>query len=249
MFKALKACNENYDMIISCGGDGTVHEVINGIMKSEEKAKLAILPAGTINDFAQQLCIPATSEEFAQLLLSQKFEPVDVGCIGDTYFINVVGGGAFTSIPHTVNAEAKTLFGKYAYYFHAALEIPEQLEKSYNITYTLDGVEYKIDTFLFLVNNTAGAGGFKYLTPNAKYNDGYLDIIVFERASTQDLIQIFTGVFNGNHINHPKVHYLQAKNMKIECEQELVLDIDGELGGKTPIELSSVYKAIEILIS
>jgi len=248
MLAATKACNEGYDMIISCGGDGTVHEVINGIMKSDKKTKFAILPAGTINDFAEQLCIPSTSEEFAELLLSPKFEPIDVGSLDDKYFINVVCGGAFTNIAHTVNTDAKTLFGKYAYYFQAALEIPEQLEKSYKIKYTLDGVEYNIDTFLFLVSNTAGAGGFKYLLPDAKYNDGYLDIIVFEKSSNTDLIQIFTGVFNGNHVNHTKVHYLQAKNIKIECEQELALDIDGESGGQTPIELSSIHNAIEILV-
>lgn len=248
MYAATKACNEGYDLIIACGGDGTIHEVVNGIMYSEKRTKFALLPAGTSNDFAQQLYIPSTPVEFADLLLSKNFEPLDVGCLGDTYFINVVCGGAFTNIPHTVNIEAKTLFGKYAYYFQAALEVPGQIEKSYNIKYAIDDVEYNIDTILFLISNTASAGGFKYLSPKAKYNDGYLDLLIIEKAPATDLFQIFTGVFNGTHINHPKVHYHQAKDIKIECDQELIIDIDGELGGKTPINLTSVYRPLEILV-
>lgn len=248
MTAATKACDEEYDLIIVCGGDGTVHEVVNGIMNSEKKTKLAILPAGTSNDFAEQLCIPSTSEEFANLLLSPKFEPIDVGCLGDTYFINVVCGGAFTNIPHSVNIDAKALFGKYAYYFQAALEIPGQIEKSYRINYIIDDIEYDIDTILFLISNTSSAGGFKYLCPKAKYNDGYLDVIIVEKAPASELFQIFTGVFNGSHIHHPKVHYHQAKSIKIECEQELIIDIDGELGGKTPLNISSVYRPLEILV-
>lgn len=245
---ATKACNEGYDLIIACGGDGTVHEVVNGIMMSENKTKFAILPAGTSNDFAEQLCIPSSSEEFANLLLNPKFEPIDVGFLGNTYFINVVCGGAFTNIPHSVNIDAKTIFGKYAYYFQAALEIPGQIEKSYYTNYIIDNMEYNIDTVLFLISNTSGAGGFKYLSPNAKYNDGYLDIMIIEKSSAADLFQIFTGVFNGSHVNHPKVHYYQAKNIKIECDQELTLDIDGELGGETPITISSIHRPLEILV-
>lgn len=133
VFAAKRACNEGYDMIISCGGDGTVHEVVNGIMKSNKKTRLGILPAGTVNDFAAQLNIPWTSEEFADMIVNYKFKNVDIGKINDDYFVNVVSGGAFINIPHSVTVDAKTLFGKYAYYFQAAIEIPGQLEKSYNI--------------------------------------------------------------------------------------------------------------------
>lgn len=248
MNKATEACREGYDLIIACGGDGTVHEVINGIMACENRSKLAIFPAGTINDFAEQLGLPSNPEDVADLLLNPHYDFIDIGFLGNKFFMNVLSGGAFTNIPHSVGIEAKTLFGKHAYYLQAALEIPENLEKCYKIKYTLDDTEYNIDTFLFLVCNTAGAGGFKNLLPNAKYNDGLLDIIVFEKASPADLLQIFTGVFNGNHINHPKVHYFQAKNIKIECDDEISLDIDGEAGGNPPVEIVSVNRAIEILI-
>ncbi len=102
---------------------------------------------------------------------------------------------------------------------------------------------------MFLINNTPGAGGFKYLSPNAKFDDGLLDVVIFEKASHTDLIQIFTGVFNGQHVNHPKVKYFQTNNITIESlDKKLVMDVDGELGGNMPIHISSENKAIKILV-
>lgn len=249
MNKAIESCNEGYDMIISCGGDGTVHEIVNGLMKCKNRPNLAILPAGTINDFAEQLHIPKTAEKFAKMFNSLKFKEVDVGKINDDYFINVVSGGIFTNIPHTVSIDEKTLFGRYAYYFHAFLEIPEQLMKTYKIKFTIDDNVYDLDTHLFLINNTPGAGGFKCLSPNAKFDDGLLDVVIFEKASYTDLMQIFTGVFNGQHVKHPKVKYFQANDIVIESlDKKLVVDVDGELGGNMPIHISSENKALKILV-
>ncbi|MDF2949822.1 MAG: dagK [Sedimentibacter sp.] len=245
---AKRGCAEGYDLIISCGGDGTVHEIVNGIMKSSCKTKLAIMPAGTVNDFASQLKMPKAYANFASLLMKQSFKTIDVGKINDDYFVNVVGGGAFMNIPHDVTIEAKTILGKYAYYFKAAFEVPGQLENTNNINYVIDGVEYNYNTLLFVVINSAGAGGFKKLCPDAKIDDGLLDIVIFEKANNSDLLQVFSKIFNGQHITHPKVHYYQGKNIKIDCEKELQIDTDGDMGGYVPAEISSVHNAIEILI-
>lgn len=245
---AIRGCREGYDVIISCGGDGTVHEVVNGIMKSPCRSKLAIMPAGTVNDFASQLKMPKAYANFASLILKDNFKTIDVGKINDEYFVNVVGGGAFMNIPHDVTIEAKTILGKYAYYFKAAFDVPGQLVNTNNINYIIDGEEYNFNTLLFLVVNSSGAGGFKKLCPKAEMNDGLLDIVIFEKANNADLLQIFTKVFNGQHITHPKVHYYQGKSIKIDCEKKIPIDTDGDLGGYVPAEISSVHNAIEILV-
>lgn len=245
---AIRGCESGYDLIISCGGDGTVHEIVNGIMKSSKRSKLAILPAGTVNDFAEQLKMPKAYANFASLILKQNFKTIDVGKFNDDYFINVVGGGAFTSIPHNVTVEAKTILGKYAYYFRAAVQAPGELENSHDITYIIDGEQYKFNTLLFLIINSSGAGGFKYLCPNSKIDDGFVDIVIFEKTNNADLLQIFTKVFNGQHIKHPKVHYYQGKNIKIRSDRDLSIDADGDFGGFAPAEISSVHNAIEILV-
>ena len=244
---ARRACDNDYDLVISCGGDGTVNEVVNGIMLSNKKSKLAILPVGTINDFAQQLNIPKGIINFTKLLNVESFKKIDLGKANDKYFVNVVGGGAFTNIPHIVPSDVKTSFGKYAYYLQAAFEIPGQLDKSYNIKYTLDNKELEINTFLFLISNTSSVGGFKYLSPKAKCTDGLLDIMIIEKSSPADLLQIFTGILNGQHVNHGKVHYFQSEKVIIQSDTNITLDIDGEVGDTTPVTVSSINQAIEIL--
>lgn len=245
---AIKACQYGYDMIIACGGDGTVHEIVNGMMKCPSRPRLAIMPAGTVNDFAGQLNLPKARANFASLIMKYSFKTIDVGRINDDYFVNVVGGGAFTSIAHKVTLDAKTILGKYAYYYKAAVQVPGELEVCENIDYVIDGREYSFKTLLFLVINSAGAGGFKYLCPLAKLDDGLLDMVIFEKTNNADLFQIFTKVFNGQHITHPKVHYFQAENIKIFPENKLLIDADGDPGGYSPAEITSVHNAIKILV-
>ena len=245
---AKRACQYGYEMIISCGGDGTVNEVVNGMMKCCYRPKLAIMPAGTVNDFGEQLNLPKAQENFASLIMQRKFKTIDVGRVNEDYFVNVVGGGAFTTISHKVTIDAKTILGKYAYYYRAAVKVPDELEVCENINYIIDGKQYDYKTLLFLVLNSAGAGGFRYLCPKAELDDGLLDIVIFEKTSNAELFQIFTKVFNGQHIRHPKVHYYQAENIKIIPEKELLIDADGDPAGYAPAEISSVHNAIDILV-
>lgn len=245
---AKRACQYGYEMIIACGGDGTVNEVVNGMMKCCYRPKLAIMPAGTVNDFGEQLNLPKAQENFASLIMQKKFRTIDVGRVNEDYFVNVVGGGAFTTISHKVTIDAKTILGKYAYYYRAAVKVPDELEVCENINYIIDGKQYDYKTLLFLVLNSAGAGGFRYLCPKAELDDGLLDIVIFEKTSNAELFQIFTKVFNGQHIRHPKVHYYQAENIKIIPEKELLIDADGDPAGYAPAEISSVHNAIDILV-
>lgn len=245
---AIRACQYGYEMIIACGGDGTVNEVVNGMMKCSYRPKLAIMPAGTVNDFAEQLNLPKSQDNFASLIKKNNFKTIDVGKVNDNYFVNVVGGGAFTTIAHNVTIDAKTILGKYAYYYQAAVQVPDELDVCENIKYIIDGKEYEYKTLLFLVINSSGAGGFKCLCPKAKLDDGLLDMVIFEKTSNAELFQVFTKVFNGQHITHPKVHYFQAENIKIIPERELLIDADGDPAGYTPSKISSVHNAIDILI-
>ncbi len=246
---AIKSCNEDYDLIIACGGDGTVHEVVNGMMQCENRTPLAILPAGTVNDLAQQLNMPSSPEKFAKLFDNMNFADLDVGKINDNYFVNVACGGGFTHIPHLVSSELKTALGRYAYYFQAIFEIPEQLSKSYNFKYIIDGECFELESYLFLISNTPGAGGFKLISPNAKIDDGLLDIVIFEKTSYADLLQIFTSLFSGHHVRHSKVKYFQAENISVELENDTFsIDVDGEHGGNGSIQVSSCKRAIKVLV-
>ncbi|SHJ80865.1 diacylglycerol kinase (ATP) [Dethiosulfatibacter aminovorans DSM 17477] len=245
---AKHGCSEGYDMIIACGGDGTINEAVNGIMQSPSKTKLAILPTGTINDFATYMRIPSSIKEFTKMLKNKKTNMVDVGKVNDQYFINVVSGGAFTNIPHEVPSDTKTIFGKYAYYFQAALEIPNQIYKSYNLKVESEGKTLNLEALVFVVSNTPSTGGFKKMTPDAKFNDGLFDVVIFEKTNPLIMLEIFTGMASGDHVKHPKVHYFKTSEISIDSDDELTIDIDGEYGFKTPVNISIINEGIELLV-
>ena len=244
---ALNACSEGYELIIACGGDGTINEVVNGIMNSTCKSKLAVLPSGTVNDFATYMEIPTTIHGFTKLLKAQTYQKVDVGKANDKYFINVASGGAFTNIPYDVPSETKTVLGKYSYYIKAAVEIPHQIEKSYKIKVTTEERTLELDALVFLISNTPSIGGFKKFSPDAKYNDGFFDVLVIEHSPPFELLNIFTKLLSGDHINHKKVHYFKSRHIKIDSSSDLIIDLDGEYGFKAPIEISMINEGLELL--
>lgn len=242
------ACCEKYDLIIACGGDGTINEVVNGIMYSKCKSKLAILPSGTVNDFASFMKIPTSVADFTKMLKNKKTKKIDVGLANETYFINVVSGGAFTNIPHEIASDIKTIFGKYAYYFQAAIEIPNQIYKSYPLSIESAERAFDIDALVFIASNTPSIGGFKHFSPDAKYNDGLLDVVIIEKTNPLVMLEIFTGMASGDHIFHPNVHHFKTKELSITSTDDLTIDIDGEYGFKAPVNIQIINEAIELLV-
>ena len=111
MYVASRACKDKYDIIVAVGGDGTVNEVVNGVMPNKTRPKLAVYPAGTVNDFANYLKVPRTMKEFAEIIIKEKTTKIDVGLGGDRYFLNVAAAGLLTDVAYRVSSEAKTVLG------------------------------------------------------------------------------------------------------------------------------------------
>ncbi len=249
-YEAKKACAENFDIILACGGDGTVNEVVNGIMDSPNKSKLAILAAGSINDFSDHLNLPTDVSKFTELIIKGNTIMVDVGKANDKYFINVAAGGAFTNVAHEVPIDTKTLLGKFAYYLQGAKELPYQLEKKYPATIQIDEEgPFDEDIFLFLVTNSPSVGGFKKLVPEASITDKKLDLLIIKKTTKKELVEIFSKIITGQHIKHPSVIYKKAERISLTSSvDDLIIDIDGEQGEKPPVFFEIIPHGIEIII-
>ncbi len=269
---AYNACLQKYDIIIGCGGDGTIHEIVNGMVDfyiktyikpndinceydsnidntpNDQIPALAILPAGTVNDFANYLQIPVSVEAFVKMIQKSNTKLVDVGVIGNDCFINVIAGGAFANIPHEVSNENKSILGKYAYYLQGALELGDQLEKSYPLSITADEETYQMDALMFIVANTASVGGFSKLAPHATLDDGYLDLLVIKKAPPPELVSIAQKILWGEHLSHKLVFYKQAKNILIESNKDICLDYDGEAAHSKKIDLKVLNKALRLVV-
>lgn len=248
-FKKAKSLKKgDYDIVVVCGGDGTVNEAIGGMIESQADIPLAILPTGTVNDFATALQLPKSPDKFVHMLEKGYTQKVDIGKIGDMYFANVVAGGTFSDISFRVPKSNKAKLGPLAYYIEGILAIPELFNTSIPLTLTIDGTIYRDNAILFLVSNSKNIGGSDLLASKADMQDGYFDIIIFKKCQITDMIALSKDILLNKHLDSPFIRFLHAKSIDISSSIELPeVDIDGEKGPHLPIHIDVLEKAVSII--
>lgn len=249
---AYESCLKGYDIIVAAGGDGTVNEIVNGMMEArritDHQTKLAIYPAGTVNDFGSYLKIPKQLEDFALMLHQKQSRVIDVGLAGDRYFLNVAAAGLLADVAHKVSSDAKTFLGRFAYYLEGIKEFPKQLIQPITVQLKMGSSVEEKEILFFILANSPQVGGFKNMASEAKINDGLLDLILIENSQLKDMAALFILLLQGNHINHPNIHYLQVQEFSISCQQELVVDVDGECCGNLPMSFKVQKGALDIIV-
>jgi diacylglycerol kinase (ATP) len=240
----LLAREEAADGIIVAGGDGTLHEIINEMLNANVNLPIGIIPSGTCNDFAGHLNIRYDLAECCRLIANGKTRTVDIGKANDQYFLNVASAGLLTSVAHNVEVQHKNTLGKLAYYLEGLGHLPRF--RTLKVRIAADGQIIESEIFLFLVMNSCVAGSFPCLAPNAKIDDGKLDLLVINKCRIAELVSLFLRIMSGSHINHRHVIYMQAKDLVIEAAAEVESDLDGELGPRLPLTISTVTNKIRI---
>lgn len=245
--EAKRACEDGFDLIVAAGGDGTLYEVINGMAEVETRSKLAILPFGTSNDFARSMGIPKTLEGSLEIIKQNNSKMVDVGRMNNKYFINIAGGGALTELTYEVPSKLKTAIGQLAYYIKGIEKIPNF--KPFKLNYTKDGKEFDEEAMLFLVSNSKTMGGYDKLAPNATVDDGKLDVLILKKCNLIELARVLGLLLVGEHIKDPKVIHFQTDKIEFNLEENVIINLDGEVGGISPCEFEVLPKHIEIIVS
>lgn len=247
-YKCLQLNNHDYDFIVSVGGDGTLNEVISGFIKKELKIPLAILPGGTVNDFASYLKLPTSTQAFVNMIKSMKTITADIGKVNEHYFANVIAGGMFTDISFHVSKEEKAKLGPLAYYLNGLKELPSQLSTNLHLKITTDQEEFEEEARMFMIANTSQVGGFKGIAPHASIQDEKLDLVIIKKCSATDMIALFKDYKLNSHDKNPYIYYTQAHEITISCKENIIYDIDGEEGTTFPIHVSVIPKALHIII-
>ncbi len=232
--------------IIVAGGDGTVHEVVNVIMRERISVPMAIIGSGTSNDFATYLDLVGDLEEYVERVLSHKTMRVDLGRIGEEYFINVASAGVMTNIAHEVDVRLKNVLGKMAYYLKGISELPKFRSVKFSIE--ADGKSHEAEGFLFVIANGGVVGSFNNVATRASINDGKLDLLLVKKCSLPELVALTAEIVAGKGISEKNVLYLQAKRFLITADAPLLSDVDGEKGPPLPLLVEVVPQAIEIFI-
>lgn len=247
-YKAKSLKKLQYQFIIGVGGDGTVNEVIGGLIESQSNIPLAIIPAGTVNDFANHLGLPYNADDFVNMIKKLNIHKVDIGKVNNQYFANVIACGMFSDISFQVSKDEKTKYGPLAYYVEGIRQLPKQLSTNMHIHVKTDNEEFEEDATLFMITNTSQVGGIKGITPDASVEDGLLDLIIFKKCSPTDMIALIKDFAINEHKKSPFLKYIQSHNITIECDEQLIYDIDGEEGRTFPIEATVKKQILNLIV-
>lgn len=238
--------NDNTDLLVVSGGDGSVNEVVNALMQKGLNVPLGLLPLGTANDFSTLIGMPQDIEDACDAIIKMQINPIDVGLVNGTYFVNVCSAGLFTSVSHEIDISLKNKFGKLAYYVKGLEQI--QSYKPMHLEFETAEGKREEKVSLFLIFNGKSAGGFDKLGKYALIDDGLLDLVIIKAVAVHEILPLFIKVLQGEHLHDSNVIYMQVPRVKISCINDgcAVSDVDGEQGPDFPLDVSVVRHQLNV---
>jgi diacylglycerol kinase (ATP) len=240
-----QATLDGFSPVVAVGGDGTVQEVVNGLMRAPQPPPLGIVAAGGGNDAVRSLRLPKNHNEAIRLAWSSHSRPIDLGRCNDRYFLNVAGVGLDTQVAAAVNAsDGRFAHGKAGYIVQALKELRHYVNAAYRIT--LDGEVVETEAILVAVANLRYFAGGMKIAPNADPTDGLLDVWIGRNISRLEALMLFPAIFAGQHGRHPRVTHHRVKSVTIESDTPLDVQLDGEIVETLPATFDVVPSALRI---
>jgi len=236
--------SEEYRKVIVAGGDGTINIMVNEMLLNNIDLPLAIFPSGTANDFAYYFDLPHDIDNMVKIALEEHYTYADIGKVNDKYFVNVAAMGFLVDVSQKTDPDIKSTLGIISYYLKGFAEIPNLRPIPVKITSEEYTSEDRI--YFMLVMNGRSAGGFKRIAPLAEINDGLLDVMVFKEMPILELAPLLFNVMTGQHYENKNVVFFQTSKLRIESEQQVGTDIDGEKGTDLPLEIEVLPRKLRI---
>ena len=239
---------EQYDLVACSGGDGTLDEVVTGMMKREDKVPIGYIPAGTTNDFASSLHISKNMLEAADTVVYGVPFACDVGEFNEDYFVYIAAFGLFTDVSYETKQSMKNVLGHLAYILEGTkriFNIP-----SYRIKVTHDGETIEDEFIYGMVTNSRSVGGFKGITgKNVVFDDGKFEVTLFKTPRNPMELNEILGALALRKINPKRMYSFKTNEVHFETEEEIPWTLDGEFGGvHEEVVVKDCQKALEIMV-
>lgn len=248
---AREAAEEGFDVVAAAGGDGTINEVVNGLMQAQRRAALGVVPLGTGNDLARALDIPDDPSEAAALLQSGERRRLDLFAVEladqTVYGINAAAGGFSGQVDEAVTTELKANWGPLAYLIGAASVIPDLQEYSTYISYD-DGALDLVNAVNIIVANGRTVAGGKRVSPLSNPEDGLLDVVIVQKGTVVELGDAATRLVAGGFLKSNLVSHRRARSIRIESEPAMWFNVDGELITKDTLTIEVVPSALNVVV-
>lgn len=245
--ETMRSEGSRYDLVVCSGGDGTLDEVVDGMMRGGFKVPVGYIPAGSTNDFAGSLGIPREMADAAASIAGGKVFSCDVGRLNDEYFIYVAAFGAFTEVSYSTSQDSKNALGHLAYVLEGMKSLPAI--KNWKLRYESRECSGEGKFLYGMITNSNSVGGFKGITgKNVTLNDGLFEVTLIEDPEN---ILDWPAIVNAllNHVDDPHVITFKTSHVEFYSDEEIPWTTDGEFGGsyKTTV-LENLTKALPIIL-
>ena len=239
---AQRAIDEGFTRIVAAGGDGTVNQVANGL--ADRKAALGVLPMGSVNVFAMELGLPLYNlRRCWDIIEDTNIRQIDLPIANGRYFVQLAGVGLDAQVVKETSLAFKRSFGPLSYLISAAQIAARQPPKLF-----IESEETSVEegSFVLVGNGRLYGGPFPFFK-HAITDDGLFDVVVFKRLGYLEIVKYLQDVVFSSDIKVPEIEYFQTRQLRITSEQDVPLELDGELAGNCPVDFRIRGKALRVL--
>ena len=247
-YEKAKEYANSVDMIVCSGGDGTLDEVVTGIMEAESSVPIGYIPAGSTNDFANSLFMPKNMTKVAEMIMEEELYHCDIGRFNQKTFAYVAAFGLFTDVSYETDQDLKNVLGHVAYVLEGVKRLFDI--KSYHMKVTSDEVQAEDDFIVGMITNSRSVGGFKNLTgKNVDMNDGLFEVtLIAHPKNPLQLQEIITALVMAED-NTDLIYSFKTKKLTIESDEEVPWTLDGEFGGDhSYVDIENRHKALNLYL-
>ena len=252
---ARQAAADGYDMVAAAGGDGTLGEVATGLVGTA--CAMGVLPVGTGNVWAHMLDLPvwtpvyrAALSDAAKVLTQGEIRQIDLGQIGERYFMLWVGVGLDAQVVTSVEPtrEIRRSLGSLGILAYVVSTVTQLLGlRGSRVTVSIDGHTMRQRVILVIITNAQLYGPSWRLAPQAQLDDGLLDVYVFKGSNILDVARYIIMLILGRHRRDPKIETFRARRVDIQSDRSLPFHVDGDVAGSTPLSVTVVPKALRVV--
>lgn len=238
---------EGHDLVVCCGGDGTLNETVNGVMDMPRRTPVGYIPTGTTNDLANTLGIPGDISEATNLIMSGQTNDYDIGLFNNRYYTYVASFGAFSRASYATSQKLKNMFGHAAYIAAGVLEVTNIRNYKMRIEHDEGVLEGE---FLFgaMSNSTSVGGFFKFRKEDVKLNDGKFEVLLVRKMpiNIPNILSVLNKVRHQQYDNK-NIIFLRTSKLKLTCDQDVDWTVDGEYAGAhRDVRINVLERAIDI---
>lgn len=246
--KAVEERREGYDIVVCSGGDGTLDEVVTGMMKCEEIVPIGYVPAGSTNDFANSLGIPKSMIKAADVVVNGRDFACDIGLLNKHHFIYVAAFGIFTDVSYETKQDVKNVLGHAAYLLEGVKRLPSV--RSYPLKVTYDDQVIEGEFLYGMVTNSFSVGGFRGITgKDVLLDDGLFEVTLIRKPTNPlDLNNIVLALVD-KRVKSEYIYTFKTAKLTVEGEETVSWTLDGEFGGDhTKAVIENRQKVLRIRI-